>query len=126
MKCYIKKNSLIKILTIFVIVLYMFNFALATGLGNGFDPNLVPNKEAINGNIEGITFKIWNTITFIVQILAIASIVIAGVRYMFASADKKADLKQGIMPIIIGGALVFAASSIAKFVMDASAQAGIK
>lgn len=78
-----------------------------------------------NGNIEKITSlggKIWGTISVIVQIAAIAAIVFAGVRYMFASADDKADIKKQTVILIVGAALVFAAVPIAKFIQDTAKQ----
>ena len=38
--------------------------------------------------------KIADTAITVVQILAVAAVVLAGVRYMFASADQKADIKK--------------------------------
>lgn len=61
---------------------------------------------------------IWSTLTVIVQIAAIAAIVFAGVRYMFASAEDKADIKKQTVILIVGAALVFAAVPIAKFIQS--------
>ena len=71
--------------------------------------------------ISGITNlanNIWSTIEVIVQIAAIAAIVIAGVRYMFASADQKADIKQQTLVLVVGAILVFAAVPVTKFIID--------
>ena len=64
--------------------------------------------------------KIWGTVTTIVQILAFAAVVFAGLRYMFASADQKADIKKGLTMLAIGAILVFAASTVIKFVVEAA------
>lgn len=74
-----------------------------------------------SNKISGVTNlanSIWNTVAVIIQILAIAAIVIAGVRYMFASADEKADIKKQTVILIVGAALVFAAVPLAKFIGD--------
>jgi len=55
---------------------------------------------------------IWNTIATVVQILAVAAVVFAGVRYMFASADAKADIKKQTVILIVGAVLVFGATAI--------------
>ena len=68
--------------------------------------------------IQTLGKNIWSTITVIVQIAAIAAIVFAGVRYMFASADDKADIKKQTVILIVGAALVFAAVPIAKFIQE--------
>lgn len=73
--------------------------------------------------ISGVTSlanNIWGTVATIIQILAIAAIIIAGVRYMFASADEKADIKKQTVILIVGAVLVFAAVPIAKFVANAA------
>lgn len=68
--------------------------------------------------VTDLAGKIWNTVSIIIQILAIAAIVLAGVRYMFASADEKADIKQQTIILVVGAALVFAAVPIAKFIQN--------
>ena len=40
--------------------------------------------------------KTWFTLTRVIQLLAIGAVIFAGLRYMFASADKKADIKRRI------------------------------
>ena len=72
--------------------------------------------------ISGITNlanNIWSTIEVIVQIAAIAAIVIAGVRYMFASADQKAELKKSLGILAVGAILVFGASTVVSFLTGA-------
>lgn len=72
--------------------------------------------------ITNVGGKIWQTITVVVQIAAIAAIVFAGVRYMFASADDKADIKKQTVILVVGAALVFAAVPIAKFIQATAKQ----
>ena len=45
-------------------------------------------------NVNNSVNKVWGTVILIVQILAFAAIVFAGLRYMFTSADQKADIKR--------------------------------
>lgn len=122
----IKKNK-----KIFLIIMLCFCFFIqvsgilaSSNLGTGFDPSIIDKGEAVS-QFETPIGKIWNTFVYIVQIAAIACIVIAGIRYMFASANEKADLKKSLIPLLIGAILVYAASSVAKFVIDATTQAGI-
>ena len=56
--------------------------------------------------------KVWGTVLLILQVLSVAAIVIAGIRYMFASADGKADIKKQTIGLMVGAVLVFGASSI--------------
>lgn len=81
-----------------------------------------PSASGSIGKVDTGVKKIWGTVTTIVQILAFAAIVFAGVRYMFASADQKADIKKGLGMLTIGAILVFAASTVVKFVIEATGQ----
>ena len=58
----------------------------------------------------------------IVQILAVAAVVFAGVRYMFASADQKADIKKSMGILAIGAVLVFGATVVLSFIQNATNQ----
>lgn len=63
--------------------------------------------------------KIWGTILTILQIAAVAAIVFSGVKYMFAGADEKATIKQGLLILAIGAILVFGASTVVKLLIGA-------
>lgn len=80
-------------------------------------PNITVGGNEIT-NVTNLAGSLWKTIIVILQILAIAAIVIAGVRYMFASADAKADIKKQTVVLVIGAILVFGATSIATFIMN--------
>lgn len=72
--------------------------------------------DSINTSVN----KVWSTVLTILQIAAVAAIVVAGVRYMFASADQKADIKKGMIGIVVGAVLVFAASTVVQFIVTAT------
>lgn len=69
------------------------------------------------GTMDAAVGKTWNTIRTILQVCAIAAVVFAGVRYMFASADQKADIKKSMGILAIGAALVFGATFILDFIV---------
>lgn len=73
-------------------------------------PTTFPSGGSEIGTVSTAANNIWATVVSIVRILAFAAIVFAGVRYMFASADQKADIKKGMGYLAIGGLLVFASS----------------
>lgn len=75
---------------------------------------------SVNTQVANVTKDAWATIVVIVQIVAVACVVFAGLRYMFASADQKADIKKGLIYLSIGAILVFCATTIIKFVVDAT------
>ncbi|MBR1884008.1 MAG: TrbC/VirB2 family protein [Clostridia bacterium] len=72
------------------------------------------------GEVTGLANNIWSTLASVLQILAVAAVVLAGIRYMFASANDKADIKKQMVILVIGAVLVFAASSILKLIYQAS------
>lgn len=76
----------------------------------------VLDKGEAADDVATVGGSIWKTVTSIVQILAVAAVVFAGVRYMFASADAKADIKKQTVILIVGAVLVFGATYILGFV----------
>lgn len=71
-------------------------------------------------SVKTFTGNIFQTVKTVVQVLAIAAVIFAGVRYMFASADGKADIKQQTIILIVGAILVFAAVPILNLVQNIS------
>jgi len=120
--------SIKKILIVFMLIMVVFantQVLFATGglLGGGnttdkpkdpYIPGVVP------GNVENIAKNIWATASVVIQIVSVACVVFAGLRYMFASADQKADIKQGLIYLAIGAVLVFGATSIINLVVNAT------
>ena len=82
---------------------------------NKMDVNTI--NEALKGakpsdTAQSSILKVWGTVLLILQILSVAAIVIAGIRYMFASADGKAEIKKQTIGLMVGAVLVFGASSV--------------
>ena len=71
----------------------------------------------INSDISQIIGRVWSTFEIVVQIIALSCIVFTGVRYMFSSADKKADIKNTTVFLISGSILVFAAVPLINFII---------
>jgi len=80
-------------------------------------PDVSYNEGKVDANVSKIGNRVWNTVTNIVRMGAIGCIVFAGLRYMFASADQKADIKQGLIFLAVGSVLVFGASYVLEFVV---------
>ncbi len=78
--------------------------------------------EAMGGTTyESIQNNLWANISIVVNIFAIAGIVALGIKYMFASADTKADIKKDMVPVAIGLVFIYAMSSVLKFLASAGA-----
>jgi len=110
-------KKLIKILPVVMVVCIVLTSVFAGGTGI-----LLPSEEAVGGGdsagsigtFDSAANRVWNTVINVVRILAIAAVVFAGLRYMFASADQKADIKKSMGILAVGAILVFGAS----FVLD--------
>lgn len=111
-------KKLIKILPVVMVVCLMVTsvFAIAVPDSGADLANGHAGSSAVNSAAQGI----WGTVMTIVQILAVAAVVFAGVRYMFASADQKADIKKSMGILAIGAVLVFGATVVLKFISTAA------
>lgn len=108
-------KKLMKILPVIMVVCMVVTSVFAVN---------IPNSGDITGNgsatITNAAKGIWGTVITIVQILAVAAVVFAGLRYMFASADQKADIKKSMGILVIGAVLVFGATVVLQFIQNAT------
>jgi len=112
-------KKLIKILPVVMVVCIVLTSVFAGGTGI-----LLPSEEAVGGGdsagsigtFDSAANRVWNTVINVVRILAIAAVVFAGLRYMFASADQKADIKKSMGILAIGAVLVFGATTLLGFI----------
>lgn len=82
-------------------------------VGNEFDYSLVPNDDFTEGeNVKRPIKRVWSSLILVLQAASVAGVIFAGVRYMFASAEKKADIKASMIHLVVGMVIVFAASSV--------------
>lgn len=118
-----------KIFTIVILVITLFLTlypVVYADFGEGFDSSKVAYDDVLNTDtgVNKITKpinKIFNTIVRILQILSIAGIILTGLRYMLTTDTlKKADLKESTMYLIIGMVIVFCASTIINFIVNAA------
>ena len=114
-------KKLNKILSIFMLVIVVCAFAMPVFAGN-----ITPNFTGFEGSSAGTTafgnlFKnAWSTIQTIANFIALVMVVFAGVRYMFASADAKADIKKQTVILIVGAVFIFAAGNIVNLIANAA------
>lgn len=115
-----------KILIILLLVCICFTFVnslyakvewTSDGIYNG-NPNTSHITNADDMKAVTTVQEVWNTIRFILQIASVSAFIFAGVRYMFASADQKADIKKSMSMLAIGAVLVFGATFVIGFIQD--------
>lgn len=107
-----------KIMTVLMVAVAVFAF-VSPVFGVTFDKDIISSAgDDADPTVAGVANKIWGTVALVVQILAIAAVVFAGLRYMFASADAKADIKKQTVILVIGAVLVFGATWLIQLVSD--------
>lgn len=110
------KKFMLRVMPIVLVaVLVLGNVAWAAG-----DPF---NPTGSVGSVDKMVNNIWGTVLTVLRILAVAAIVYAGVKYMFASAENKADIKSGMLGLVVGAILVFGASIVVDLIMKAANEA---
>lgn len=71
-------------------------------------------------NLNTLTGTIWSTFEGIISVLMVGIVVFYGVKYMWSSSNEKADLKKGMVPMVIGAILIMCTLQILQFVVDIS------
>lgn len=96
-------------------VIISFSNIILADAGDGFNASVVPNFSSANSKIKTVGNRIASTAFTVLQILAFAGIIVAGIKYMYSSADQRADIKKSLVYVVSGMVLVFGASTVAKF-----------
>lgn len=112
------KKMILRILPIVLVLAVVLTCNLLSVSANGVTPGNPDISGTAPGQITKVAGNVWSTVIMLVQILAVAAIIFAGIRYMFASADTKADIKTQTITLVIGAALVFAAGPLSEFVAN--------
>ena len=89
------------------------------GLVSGADISGASGVEAFVNVME----KVLGIIQVLSGIMAIVTIAWTGFKFIIETAEMKAQLKDRMIPIIIGALLVFGATSIAKFIISVTSTA---
>lgn len=113
------KKIFLRILPVLMVLMIVFTTNVFAAGFNDFNANSM-NVEA-NTNSSNTIMSIqnaWGIILTILQVAAIAAVVFAGVRYMFASADSKADIKKQMIWLVVGAILVFGATTVIKLITN--------
>lgn len=120
------KKIFLRVLPVLIVLMVVFTtnvFAARPSRGDtGAGFSNFSGDMKVNANTGGNTVKVignvWGIILTVLQVAAIAAIVFSGVRYMFASADSKADIKKQMVWLVVGAVLVFAASTVIKLITN--------
>ena len=108
-----KKNTIVKIFSVILMVCMFLSFANSAFAG------LTPGDFKGDANL-GEGQKLVNTIigwlTGIGMAVSVIVLLVLGIKYMIGSAEEKADYKKSMIPYLVGAILIFAASALAQVV----------
>lgn len=103
-----------------VIALSVMILAVATNFVYAIDPASISITQGSgSSDITTLGGKIIGTIQVVGSVVAVAILVVLGIKYMMGSAEEKAEYKKTLIPYIVGAILIFAAANIASMVYKA-------
>ncbi len=100
------KKSIKIILILFIIMLLLSSVVFAENPPNIYN-NLTPDTGA-----STLASKIISVIMSVAVVVAVISTIVLGIRYMYSAPSDKAEIKQKMLPYIIGSILVFASTGL--------------
>ena len=107
-----------RILSLMIINLFIFSLTTFT-FAEGVDPVSIVGSGPDLSGVDTL-YELGNTILGIFQYVgggvAIIAAIVLGMKYMYSSPDAQAEIKKKLMPFVIGGVLVFGATSLIKIV----------
>lgn len=109
---YSVKNSL---MTLVVAAIVFYGWGAVTDILDVKD--LLTGQSAASG-VESMTYKIYNTVMYIINVAAVAGIIYIGIRYMVAGAEGKSELKLKAIPVIMGIIMVYGTINLINFILD--------
>lgn len=108
----------IKVVSIALMILAMILVSTSVFATNGIDPKTIEGKiDTSNTNsVQSIGGRIIGIVQVVGNIVAIAMLIVLGIKYMMGSAEERAEYKKTLFPYFIGAILIFAASNLAQMV----------
>lgn len=67
-------------------------------------------------NVKSVGGKIVGIIRVVGTIVAVAMLIVLGIKYMMGSAEERAEYKKTLFPYFIGAILIFAATNLADMI----------
>lgn len=112
-----EKNILTKIIFIALIIFLIFPLTCIASFNTGYyNPGTLEKEEA--GSLFQIGEMVMGTMQNIAVIVAVITLALIGLRYMFGSLEKKAEYKQLIMPWLVGAIIILTITSILDIIQN--------
>lgn len=90
-------------------------------LGNGLNSNVLTDvtkqDNTLFNKLNSPISKVYGSFMLICKILGVAGIMVNGVRYMYASSNDKAKIKQSLIFVVIGTIFIFATDVVVRIVV---------
>lgn len=112
------KKILLRVLPVVLVLFMVFMTSHSLFAFNQFTPDMQVTADTNTNTVQTVN-RVWGIVLTVLQVAAIAALVFAGVRYMFTSADQKAEIKKSMTILAVGAILVFGASVVVQFLIGA-------
>lgn len=99
----------------FILILFI-TILLLTSVVFAEDPPNIYNNLTPDTGASAIASKIISVIMSIAVVVAVISTIVLGIRYMYSAPSDKAEIKQKMLPYIIGSILIFASTGLVNLV----------
>lgn len=117
-----KLLKIVALICIFFIIISIFpNRSSADWVGDAKKFLKASEGEDIgveNGKLKDASDSIYNLLSSIGMIISVIVGIILGIKFMMASAEDKAKVKEALMPYILGCVVVFGAFGIWKIIIN--------
>ena len=113
-----KKKLFIVMLVIIMFLLYSKMYC--SSFGNGYNKSYIPDDSYAGYEVRAVELtasRIFNTVSTIIQVVAVAGVIITGLKYLLSPAEARANLKKRMIYTIIGIVLVVSGAQIVKFIV---------
>ena len=106
-----KISKIIYSVVVIAMIMSIFSTAFAA-----VQPKDVTISTSGTNEITHIGGQVIGFIQTVGSIVAVAILVVLGIKYMMGSAEEKAEYKKTMLPYVIGAILIFAASNVAQMI----------
>ena len=86
--------------------------------GDNFVNQGDPNNVIVEDNVKDVSEGIFAIVLVIGIIVAIIATIIIGMQFVTASVAEKAQLKEKLIPLLVGAAIIFGAVAIWRLVVN--------
>ena len=114
----VKLKKILIVLTIFILsLIIMSHIVLASDPVKTFG-NYIGADTRSTSEVATIGRKILGAIRIVGTIIAVAMLMVLGIKYMLGSAEQKAEYKKTLFPYVVGAILIFGATNLADVIYN--------